>query len=272
MAAASSAEECLRAGDPAQALGLLQEQVRGKPGDAKLRTFLFQLLAVLGHWDRALAQLDVVGQLDAGALAMVAMYRDAIRCEVLRKKVFSGQTSPLLFGEPEQWLALLIESLLLSGRGQQNESATLRAQAFDGAPASPGVVDDRPFEWIADADSRLGPILEAVINGRYYWVPFARLSRVAIEAPTDLRDMVWLPAHLEFSNGGETMALIPTRYPGSETSEDGAIVLARKTIWEERGADTFLGLGQRVLATDFGELSILDLRELRLAATSQAQA
>jgi type VI secretion system protein ImpE len=95
---------------------------------------------------------------------------------------------------------------------------------------------------------------------------------VAIEAPTDLRDMVWLPAHLEFSNGGETMALIPTRYPGSETSEDGAIVLARKTIWEERGADTFLGLGQRVLATDFGELSILDLRELRLAATSQAQA
>ena len=132
MAAASSAEECLRAGDPAQALGLLQEQVRGKPGDAKLRTFLFQLLAVLGHWDRALAQLDVVGQLDAGALAMVAMYRDAIRCEVLRKKVFSGQTSPLLFGEPEQWLALLIESLLLSGRGQEKESAALRAQAFDG--------------------------------------------------------------------------------------------------------------------------------------------
>jgi type VI secretion system protein ImpE len=270
--AAASAEECLRAGDPVQALGLLQEQVRGKPGDAKLRTFLFQLLAVLGQWDRALAQLDVVGQLDAGALAMVAMYRDAIRCEVLRKKVFSGQTSPLLFGEPEQWLALLIESLLMAGRGQEEQSAALRAQAFDAAPASPGTADERPFEWIADADSRLGPVLEALINGRYYWVPFARLARVAIEAPADLRDMVWLPAHLEFSNGGEAMALIPTRYPGSEMSEDGAVVLARKTIWDERGSDTFVGSGQRVLTTDFGELPILDLRELRLGAASQANA
>ena len=31
---------------------------------------------------------------------------------------------------------------------------------------------------------------EAIINGRYYWIPFSRLTRVSIEPPTDLRDMV----------------------------------------------------------------------------------
>jgi type VI secretion system protein ImpE len=272
MTAASAAEQALRAGEPARALGMLQDQVRAKPGDPKLRVFLFQLLAVLGQWDRALAQLDVAGQLDAAALAMVAMYQDAVRCEMLRKRVFAGQTSPLLFGEPEQWLALLIEALLMSGRGQEREAGRLRADAFEAAPTSPGTADGEAIEWIADADSRLGPVLEAVINGRYYWVPFARLARVAIEAPTDLRDIVWLPAHLEFSNGGEAMALLPARYPGSESSEDGAIVLARKTIWQELGPDAYHGLGQRLLATDRGEIGLLDLRELRFGADPEPAA
>ena len=41
-------QELLSAGDPEQALVALQAQVREKPGDAKLRVFLFQLLSVLG--------------------------------------------------------------------------------------------------------------------------------------------------------------------------------------------------------------------------------
>src|SRR5271169_5697033 len=58
-----SAEDQVRAGDPAQALQLLQDRVRAKPGDAKLRIFLFQLLCVLGQWQRALNQLNVAAEL-----------------------------------------------------------------------------------------------------------------------------------------------------------------------------------------------------------------
>jgi type VI secretion system protein ImpE len=115
-----------------------------------------------------------------------------------------------------------------------------------------------------DADSRLGPVLEACVNGRYYWVPFSRLSRVTLEAPEDLRDCVWTPAQLMFTNGGETVALIPTRYPGSQDSADGAICLARKTEWTELGADRWAGLGQRVLATDAGEHDLMAVRVITL--------
>jgi len=275
-----SAEDHLRAGDPAQALMLLQDQVRAKPGDAKLRVFLFQLLCVLGQWERALAQLNVAAELDASALAMAQTYREAIKCELLRAEVFAGRKAPMVFGQPDAWLALLIESLLRCGRGDTADGLALRDQAFLQAPASAGSLKtgsletgspgpDEPgvhFAWIADADMRLGPVLEAIINGRYYWLPFARLALIQIDPPEDLRDSVWMPAHLRFENGGESVALIPTRYSGSETSDDGQVALARKTLWNETYPQTFAGVGQRVLTTDGGDYPLMDLRSIEFEA------
>lgn len=264
MTVQASAEQCLRDGDPAGALGHLQEQVRAWPADPKLRIFMFQLLCVLGQWDRALKQLDIAASLDPGALGMAQTYREAVRCELIRADVFRGNRSPMVFGEPEQWLALLIESLLLAGRGELGQSEQLRGRAFEEAPTSSGDIDGRPFTWIADADSRLGPVLEAIINGRYYWVPFARLAHIAIEPPADLRDFVWMPAHLQFENGGESVALIPTRYVGSETSSEGAVALARKTVWEEIAPDRHHGLGQRLLAIHSDDFPLMEIRTISI--------
>jgi type VI secretion system protein ImpE len=264
MSVANAAEQSLREGDPAAALTRLQEQVRVRPADARLRVFLFQLLCVLGEWERALNQLKVASSLDPGALAMEQIYGDAVRCEVVRHEVFLGRRSPLIAGEPEHWLALLVESLLESGRGEHQASRERRSLAFDEAPASSGSIDGRSFDWIADADSRLGPVLEAVINGRDYWVPFARLNDIRIEPPEDLRDLVWTPAHLHFENGGESAALIPTRYPGSERASDGLIALARKTIWDEVAPDVYHGLGQRMLATDVEDVPLTTVRTISL--------
>ena len=260
---ASAAQQALRQGDPAGALKLLQDQVRAAPQDAKLRVFLFQLLCVLGQWDRALNQLNVAGELDASTLSMVQTYRETIQCERLRAEVFAGKRVPMLFGEPQPWLALLIEALLREGRGEVSDARRLRAQALEEAPATSGNADGKAFEWLSDADSRLGPVLEAIVNGRYYWVPMSRLSRVEVEAPSDLRDCVWTPAHLLFSNGGEVVGFIPTRYVGSE-SGDAAHALARRTDWTDAGPGQYIGLGQRMLNTDTDDLPLMDLRVLEL--------
>jgi type VI secretion system protein ImpE len=270
MAQTSTAEELLRAGEPSAALNALQADVRTQAADPRLRVFLFQLLCVLGQWERALNQLQVCADLDAGALAMRETYRDAIRCEMLRVEVFAGRKSPMLFGEPQPWLALMIESLLRSGAGESSAAADLRVQAFEQAPETSGEIDGQAFDWIADADSRLGPVLEGVVNGRYCWVPFARLSQLTIEAPSDLRDFVWLPANLQFANGGEALALIPTRYPGSETAADGMVALARKTVWEEMEPGSYRGFGQRVLTTDRGEFPLLEVRSIRFDSAADA--
>ncbi len=263
---ADAAAQLLKDGDPQAALARLQEQIRAKPADASLRIFLFQLLCVLGQWERALNQLTVASELDPAAVVMAQAYREAIQCEAVRTRVFAGQTAPMIFGQPDHWLALLIEALLVEGRGESARSHELRARALEEAPASSGDVDGTPFEWICDADSRLGPVLEAVVNGRYYWIPFARLAKVQLEPPEDLRDIAWMPAMLQFENGGESVALIPTRYPGSEAAADPAIVLARKTVWEELAPDAFRGLGQRILATDADEVPLMDVRDVTIGA------
>lgn len=267
MAAPSAAEQALKDGDPQSAIKHLQTQVRSQPSDAKLRVFLFQLLCVQGDWARALNQLNVASELDAATLPMVQAYRETIHCELLRDQVFKGQKAPLLFGEPEGWTALLIEALLREGRGENEAADKLREQAYADAPATAGVAqgsgDPQKFEWIADADMRIGPVLEAVVNGKYYWVPFTRLAAVAIEPPTDLRDRVWMPSTLTFANGGEVVAFLPTRYAGTDLSNP-LLALARKTEWSEPRPGLFVGNGQRMLTTDVGDLALMDLRSITL--------
>ena len=254
--------ELLKAGDTAGALKALTDEVRAKPSDSKQRVFLAQLLCVLGQWERALNQLTVAAELDALAVPMKQVYGEAVRCEGLRAEVFAGTRTPMIFGQPDEWLALLIESLLRHGRGEAQMAEELRQRAFEGAPASGGSIDGKRFEWLADADMRLGPVLEAYVNGRYYWIPFARIAHVKIEPPEDLRDCVWTPAHLQFENGGETLALIPTRYEGSEKSTEGAVQLARKTEWRELRPGVWAGLGQRTFGSDEGEFALMDVREI----------
>jgi len=267
MADTRAAEQALREGDAVRALKLLTEQVRTHPQDAKLRVFLFQLLCVLGQWERALNQLNVSLELDAGTLPMVQTYREAIACETLRVQVFAGKKVPMLFGEPETWVALLIEAMLREGQGENDAAQQLRAEALEQAPATTGTADGQAFEWIADADGRLGPTLEAVINGRYYWLPWNRLAQVTLDPPIDLRDAVWMPAHFTFSNGGETVGLIPTRYADTELATGDLCALARRTDWRESTPGTWVGLGQRVWTTNAEEKALMDVRLVVLGAT-----
>ena len=264
-----SAHALFAAGDLAGCLAQLQSDVRKQPADSKLRVFLAQLLMVTGDWDRALTQLGVAAELDAGALPMLHAYGAAIQCERLRTEVFRGTRSPLVFGEPVSWIAGMLQALALDANGKAEQAAALRAQSLESAATVGGTVNGTPFEWIADADSRLGPILEVVLEGGYYWIPFERIRRIVIEPPADARDLAWLPAQIMWTNGGEAIGFLPARYPGSEAIHDNAIRLGRKTEWRSLGGDQFAGFGQRVLTTDSEETGLLELRELTLGASGE---
>jgi type VI secretion system protein ImpE len=253
-------QELIKEGRLADALTALQNQIRAEPSNAKHRVFLFQLLSVMGQWGRALTQLNVAGELDATALAMVQTYREAIQCEALRAEIFAGKRAPLIFGEPQDWLGLLVEALRLDALDPAN-AAALREQAFEAAPASSGSINGEAFAWLMDADQRLGPVLEAVVNGRYFWIPFSRIEKIEIDAPGDLRDTVWTAATFTWTNGAQAVGLIPTRYDGSIDSLDDAIKLARRTEWlGERG------LGQRMFASDAADYALMDVRTIEFDA------
>jgi len=255
--------EQIKRGELADALKATQQQVRNNPADPKLRILLCQLQIILGQWDKARTQLDVLKDLDNMALFMVQTYQQVLLCEGIRKEVFLGKRAPLVFGEPEPWIALILEALQMDIKNKHSAADELRKQALEQVTVVSGTIDNDAFEWIADADSRIGPMLEAVVNGQYYWVPFHRLSVIQLTAPEDLRDFAWLPAQFIWANGGEAFGFIPSRYSGSEESTDSSIQLARKTEWQELSTDNYQGLGQRMFVTDNNDYSLLDIREIK---------
>ncbi len=59
-----------------------------------------------------------------------------------RREVFAGRKTPLMFGDPEEWIALLLESLKLTALSEIAKGQGLRERAFELAPA-----ERRAREW-----------------------------------------------------------------------------------------------------------------------------
>ena len=135
------AEQSLREGRVADALAELQDHVRKAPDNAEYRVFLFQLLCVIGDWERARTQLKVLSELSAGSLPLVHVYGTAITCELLRREVFAGARTPLILGEPLPWVALLIQALSGSRAGPSGRGHRARAEALEKANAMTGEID-----------------------------------------------------------------------------------------------------------------------------------
>lgn len=247
----------------------LQSQIKRDASSAKLRVHLFQLLCVMGKWQRALEQLQLCAQLDAQALPMAQMYREAIRCELYREDVFAGKRSPQVMGTPPGWVGPLIDAFRHDAAGEASAAADLRGQAMDVAEPTACTVDGAACAWLADGDSRLGPVCEVIANGQYYWLPFASCSGIQIDPPVDMRDLVWMPAQLALPNEGRVPVLIPTRYPGTvaTTLENAdALKLSRATAWQGGDETSWFGVGQRVWVSDIGEHPLLDTRAINMTA------
>jgi type VI secretion system protein ImpE len=110
----------------------------------------------------------------------------------------------------------------------------------------------------------LGPTVELVLNGRYFWVPVEQLRRLEIAAPSHVKDAVWLAVEATLVGTDAVPGFMPTRYPGSEAAGDDALRLARRTEWRQPGDGSWAGLGQRMLVTDAGEHALMDVRLIEL--------
>ena len=244
-------------------LAELQSRIKADAANVKLRIHLFQLLCVMGNWTRALAQLQVCGQMDAKSLPMAQTYREAIRYELFRAEVFAGKRAPQVMGKPPAWIGPLIEALRHDGAAttllllrcanvpwMRRSRAPARLMAL---PASglPTVIHD----WGLCAKS----LPTVSISGCL----FQSCQGVSLEPPADLRDLVWASGEVLLPNEGRVPVLVPARYPGTaEATGDNADLLkqSRVTEWHEAHPGMWFGMGQRLWSSDVGEHPILDTR------------
>lgn len=260
-----NADDLFRSGDLDGARAALVEIVRTSPQDEPARMFLFQLLALVGDWDKAKTHLELLARLSPEAQMLASAYGQAIAAEKFRQDVFSGRVLAPILTRDAAWandIALAIQHL---ARGEWEAGDVARERAFDNAPDTPGTLDGVDFDWIGDADGRFGPVFEVIIAGQYGLLPFAVIESIKSDGPSDLRDTVWYPVQIAYRNGQSIAAMLPARYPGSEADPDASLRTGRGTAWRD-GPGGQIGIGQHLLSLSTGvDRDLLSLRSLIFA-------
>jgi type VI secretion system protein ImpE len=221
-----------REGKLREAIKALGDELRSNPLDAKRRTFLFELLVFAGEYDRAEKQLDLLAGANAGAAAGTLLYRSALHAERTRQAMFSNHETPPLTDE-----------------------------AVHG-----GVWNEKPFTEFSDPDPRIGANLEVFIAGSYTWIPVHYLRKLEIEAPVNLRDLMWARARVETSSDfrlqelGEV--LLPVLCPLSSGHPDESVQLGRESAWEPDETHGEIPFGAKMILIDDVEVPLLNIRSV----------
>lgn len=237
MTVTTQAERLFQEGRLADAIVALGDTLKNNPADARSRTFLFELLCFSGAYDRAGKQLAALASADPDAVISTAWYQVALRAQVQRQEMF--------------------------------ETGKLPETAPGGSVS--GTLNGNPFRDLRDGDPRIGPRLEAIIGGRYTWIPFRHLVRVEIKPPGRLRDLFWAPAELEATaelGNYSGDVILPVVTPFAYRHPNEAVRLGRVTEWVELEGGLEAPEGQKLLLVDGEELPILELRSLVITAAS----
>jgi type VI secretion system protein ImpE len=256
-------QQQIDAGDLQSALLQLSGEVKEHPGDQRRRTLLFELLSFAGDWDRAERQLDILAQdnlkVDLGA----QVYRNIIKAERDRQRLFSDGLTPHFLVDPPAYVGIHLDAIDRIREDNFSEARGLLDRAEEERPASEGKLNDEQFLDFRDYNDITGPILELIIADRYYWVPLEQVKVLEIQRPKRLRDLLWAAARIETTSGTVGEAFIPALYSGSHNHSDQQIRLGRKTDWNQLGDELYTAVGLKLFLVDDRDRSLFEIRTVR---------
>lgn len=256
------ANDLLKLHQLSAAISELNEDIKRHPTDARLRTFLFELLCFTGDYERAHRQLDVIGHQNEKVGIGVEVYKNILRAETARRRVFAEGIKPSFLCDPPEHVVLSMDAHNQLREHHVAEAKALYARAQGEQPDIRGQIKGHPFKSFHDTDDRTAGILEVIVRDSYLWVPFERIRKVVIPEPKHLRDLLWVPASLEIEDGPVGDVFLPVLYAGSELEEDDQVRLGRITEWVDLGAGLVGGIGQKTFLVDEREVSILEIGEV----------
>jgi len=262
----TQAKALLDAGKLGAAIEEVTREVKASPSDTSRRALLFELLCFAGDWDRAEKQLDVIGHQSAQAEIGVQVYRNCIKAERARRRLFADGLQPHFLAEPPAYVDLHLDAINRLREGNMPEARATLDRAEEERPAIEGRWQgDQPFEDFRDYDDLVGPVFELFVQDKYTWLPIEQTVRVEVAAPTQLRDLVWATVNVE-TRDKAMKAFMPVIYARSSEHADDMVKLGRMTDWKEAGEGLFLAAGLRLFLIDGEEKSVFELGNVEFAA------
>lgn len=258
----NEAKSLLDAGDLNGATEAALKSVKANPTDASARTFLFELACFAGDWARAEKQLDVIGHQDANAMIGTLIYRQCLEAEKKRERVFKDGLKPEFLADPPDYIYGLLTANNRLREGNLTEARQIFDQVEEQRPAFSATINGKEVEDFRDYNDATSCVLEAIIKDSYVWVPFEQIEKIEFQQPKSLRDLFWIQANMETSNGTNGEVMIPSLYFGSYRNQSDQVRLGRATDWREIGEDIYVGEGLKLFWFEGADHPILELKEV----------
>lgn len=262
------ARQLFESGKLSEAISALNAEVKSKPADLGLRTFLFELLCFNGEWDRAVKQLDVIGQQDVQLDPIAQAFRNIVKAEQTRGRLFSDGLKPDFLFDPPDYVDRHLEAVNRIRESNLSQAKSLLDEAEASRRDISGTLDGSEFKNFRDCDDLLAPILELFVVDQYVWLPFEQIATLEISAPQKPRDLLWSSCDITLSDGSPCHGYIPVLYWGSCEHDDEQIRLGRMTDWNTCDNGPILGLGQRTFLTGETERAMLEMRKVEFNSGS----
>ncbi len=266
----ATAKELFQQGELTAAIAQLISEVKTRPTDTSARIFLFELLCCAGEWDRAERQLDVIGTQGAQTELGVMGYRNCLKAERERRKLWAEGAPPHFLADPPEYIDLHLGAINEVRAGNFAAARTLLDQAEEQRAALPGDADGTEFYDLRDADDFVAPVLEVAIKDQYAWIPLAQIRRLQLGKPEQLRDLLFTPVRVELIDGTQGQFFLLALYTGTVDTTNDSAKLGRATEWSALSDDLARGVGTRMWMVGDDDKLVFDVESVEFQAASEA--
>ena len=254
-----TAHDLYQQGDLEQAIQAMNDEVRANPADPDRRSFLADLLCIVGNFDRADLQLDAITKILPKALPTVSLTRQLVRAEQWRQQSFSEGRLPEFVSEPSEHMRLYLRALVEMREDHGAAAAELLAEAEEQRPAFAGTRDGQAFEDFRDCDDACAGFFEVLTStGKYYWIPTERVSSLSLRPIERPRDLLWRRAGMQVAGGPDGEVYLPLIYTPAPSTD--AERMGRVTEWSD--SSPVRGRGLRTFLVGEEPLTLLEMEEV----------
>ncbi|MHC4269241.1 MAG: type VI secretion system accessory protein TagJ [Planctomycetota bacterium] len=254
-----NAKDLFKVGRLSDAREELIKEVKSFPADLDKRTFLFQVLAFCGEWDKAERHLELIAAQDPERETGVQVYKNLIHGEKERMEVLNSNSRPSFLPAPPPYTDIYYEAMGKLSENKVDEARKLFDQSEEQRPVIAGTINGKSFSGFMDTDTSVSFFIEAIAHERYVCIPVESISEITISSPKTLFDLVWISANLITREGLTMNCYLPVLYAGSFLHDDDLVKLGKMTDWVSLGGLYSKGSGQHVFQIGEEEISILEI-------------
>ena len=258
----NEAKTQLDAGNLDGAVEAALNAVKKSPTDVTARTFLFELACFAGDWERAEKQLDVIGHQDNNAMIGSLIFRQNLKAERDRLRLFSDSQKPEFMMEPPDYVIGLLTANNRLREGNLAEAREILDKVEEQRPAFSCNINGEAAEDFRDYNDLTSCVFEVIVKDTYIWLPIEQVERIEFTAPKSLRDLFWIQAKVETTGGTNGEMFFPALYANTFKSDNDQVRLGRMTDWRDAGEEIFIGEGMRMFGFDGKDKPILELNEI----------